>query len=52
MPAILDEIMLRARPGQCGQAEELAWAAVFLGSRASDFVMGTALVVDGGYSIR
>jgi len=52
MPAMHDEIMLRTPAGRWGQAEELAGAAVFLASRASDFVTGTTVVVDGGYSIR
>jgi 2-deoxy-D-gluconate 3-dehydrogenase len=52
MQAIHDEIMLRTPAGRWGQAEELAGAAVFLASRASDFVTGTTVVVDGGYSIR
>jgi 2-deoxy-D-gluconate 3-dehydrogenase len=51
MPAMHDEIMLRTPAGRWGQAEELAGAAVFL-ARASDFVTGTTVVVDGGYSIR
>lgn len=35
--------------GRCGQPEEIAWPAVFLASRASDFMTGQVLVVDGGY---
>jgi len=34
-----------------GEPEELAGAAVFLASHASDFVTGQSIVVDGGYSI-
>jgi 2-deoxy-D-gluconate 3-dehydrogenase len=33
-----------------GKPEDLAGIAVFLASRASDFVTGTAIPVDGGYS--
>ncbi len=47
-----DEIMQRTPAGRWGQAEELAGAAIFLASRASDFVTGSTVVVDGGYSIR
>jgi 2-dehydro-3-deoxy-D-gluconate 5-dehydrogenase len=47
-----DEILMRTPAGRWGQAEELAGAAVFLASRGSDFVTGTTVVVDGGYSIR
>ena len=43
---------MRAPPvGRWGEPAELAGAAVFLASRASDFVTGVALPVDGGYSI-
>jgi 2-deoxy-D-gluconate 3-dehydrogenase len=47
-----DEILLRTPAGRWGHADELAGAAVFLASRASDFVTGSTVVVDGGYSIR
>lgn len=38
----------RTPAGRWGRPEELAGAAVFLASRASDFVNGQMLVVDGG----
>src|SRR5664279_917076 len=47
-----DEILLRTPAGRWGQPDELAGAAIFLASRASDFVTGSTIVVDGGYSIR
>ena len=47
-----DEVLSRTPAGRWGQPEELAGTAVFLASRASDFVTGTTVVVDGGYSIR
>jgi NAD(P)-dependent dehydrogenase (short-subunit alcohol dehydrogenase family) len=34
------------------QAEEVAGTAVYLASRASDFVTGTTIRIDGGYAIR
>jgi 2-dehydro-3-deoxy-D-gluconate 5-dehydrogenase len=47
-----DEILARTPAGRWGQSEELAGTAVYLASRASDFVTGITLPVDGGYSIR
>ena len=36
--------------GRWGEPDELAGAAVFLASRASDYVTGVSIPVDGGYS--
>jgi 2-dehydro-3-deoxy-D-gluconate 5-dehydrogenase len=47
-----DEILSRTPAGRWGQSEEIAGTAVYLASRASDFVTGTTIRVDGGYSIR
>jgi len=47
-----DEILARTRVGRWGQPEETAGTAVYLASRASDFVTGTTIRVDGGYAIR
>jgi 2-deoxy-D-gluconate 3-dehydrogenase len=41
----------RTAAGRWGKPEDLAGIAVFLASAASDFVTGTAIPVDGGYSI-
>jgi len=46
------EILARTPAGRWGQAEELAGTAVYLASRASDFVTGETIRVDGGYAIR
>jgi 2-deoxy-D-gluconate 3-dehydrogenase len=46
------EILSRTPAGRWGQPEEVAGAAVFLASRASDFVTGAIIPVDGGYAIR
>ena len=47
-----DEIITRTPAGRFGTPEEMAGAAVFLASHASDFVTGSVVYVDGGYSIR
>jgi len=43
-----DFIISRTPAGRWGQPEELQGAAIFLASRASDFVNGHVLYVDGG----
>jgi 2-deoxy-D-gluconate 3-dehydrogenase len=52
MKPMNDEILARTPAGRWGQPEEVAGTAVFLASRASDFVIGTTIRVDGGYAIR
>jgi 2-dehydro-3-deoxy-D-gluconate 5-dehydrogenase len=47
-----DEIITRTPAGRFGEPEELAGAAIFLASHASDFVTGSIVFVDGGYAIR
>jgi NAD(P)-dependent dehydrogenase (short-subunit alcohol dehydrogenase family) len=47
-----DEILARTPAGRWVQPEELAGTAGYLASRASDFVTGTTIRVDGGYAIR
>jgi len=44
-------IIARTPAGRWGQPDELVGAAVFLASRASAFVTGVTLPVDGGYSV-
>jgi 2-deoxy-D-gluconate 3-dehydrogenase len=45
-----ERVLARTPAGRWGQPEDLSGIAVFLCSRASDFVTGTAIPVDGGYS--
>jgi len=45
-----ERVLARTPAGRWGTAEDLAGVAVFLASSASDFVTGTAIPVDGGYS--
>jgi 2-deoxy-D-gluconate 3-dehydrogenase len=51
MGELYDAIVARTPSGRFGEPEELAGAAVFLASRASDFITGQSIVVDGGYSV-
>ncbi|MFN3912500.1 2-dehydro-3-deoxy-D-gluconate 5-dehydrogenase KduD [Hyphomonas sp.] len=46
------EILGRIPAGRWGQPSDLAGAAVFLASGASDYVHGTVLAVDGGWLAR
>jgi 2-deoxy-D-gluconate 3-dehydrogenase len=49
----LQENVLRRTPaGRWGEPKDLAGIAVFLCSAASDFITGTAIPVDGGYSVQ
>lgn len=50
--AAYQEVVARTPAGRWGHPDECAGAAVFLASRASDFVTGSTIVVDGGYAIR
>ncbi|MDI9650018.1 SDR family oxidoreductase, partial [Burkholderia cenocepacia] len=47
-----DEILGRIPAGRWGVPDDLAGAAVFLASRASDYVHGHTLAVDGGWLAR
>lgn len=46
------EILSRIPTGRWGTADDLAGAAVYLSSAASDYVTGHTLVVDGGWMAR
>jgi len=43
-----DEVGQRIPAGRIGTPEDMAGAAIFLASRAGDYVLGSTLVVDGG----
>ena len=45
-----ERVLARTPAGRWGAPEDLAGIAVFLCSRASDFITGAAIPVDGGYS--
>ncbi len=44
-------VLARTPAARWGEARDLAGVAVFLAAAASDFVTGTAIPVDGGYSV-
>jgi 2-deoxy-D-gluconate 3-dehydrogenase len=46
------EVLLRTPAKRWGQPTDLKGVVVFLASAASDFVTGTVIPVDGGYSAR
>jgi 2-deoxy-D-gluconate 3-dehydrogenase len=45
-----DNVLARTPAGRWGQPDDLAGLAVFFAAPASDFVTGTAVPVDGGFS--
>ena len=47
-----DSVLKRTPAGRWGVMADMSGVAVFLASPASDFVTGTAIPVDGGYSIQ
>ncbi len=47
-----ERVLGRTPAGRWGTPADLAGIAVFLASAASDFLTGTAIPVDGGYSVQ
>ena len=47
-----ERVLARTPAGRWGEPADLAGIAVFLCSAAADFVTGTAIPVDGGYSVQ
>jgi 2-dehydro-3-deoxy-D-gluconate 5-dehydrogenase len=47
-----ERVLARTPAGRWGDPKDFAGIAVFLASRASDFVTGTAIPIDGGYSVQ
>jgi 2-deoxy-D-gluconate 3-dehydrogenase len=47
-----ERVLSRTPAGRWGEPADLAGIAVFLCASASDFVTGTAIPVDGGYSVQ
>ena len=46
-----DEVAKRIPAQRIGTTEDMAGAAIFLASRAGDYVVGATIVVDGGVSL-
>jgi len=46
-----ERVLARSPSGRWGRPEDFEGIAVFLATPASDFVTGTAIPIDGGYSI-
>ncbi len=49
---LTDDGLAAAVAGRWGQSEEVAGTAIYLASRASQFVTGETIPVNGGYAIR
>jgi len=52
VPGLHERVLGRTPTGRWGVTDDFAGIAVFLSSQASDFVTGTAIPVDGGYSVQ
>jgi 2-deoxy-D-gluconate 3-dehydrogenase len=52
VPGLHERVVARTPEGRWGVIDDFAGIAAFLASPASDFVTGTAIPVDGGYSIQ
>lgn len=52
VPGLNENVLNRTPAKRWGNIDDLAGAAVFLASPASDFVTGAAIPVDGGYSVQ
>jgi 2-deoxy-D-gluconate 3-dehydrogenase len=50
VPGLHERILARTPAARWGEPTDFEGIAVFLASRASDFVTGAAIPVDGGYS--
>jgi len=52
LPGLHDRVIARTPARRWGTGDDFGGIAVFLASAASDFVTGTAIPVDGGYSVQ
>jgi 2-dehydro-3-deoxy-D-gluconate 5-dehydrogenase len=51
VPGLHERVLARSPSGRWGKPDDFAGIAAFLAAPASDFLTGTAIPVDGGYSI-
>ncbi|HEY8358099.1 MAG TPA: glucose 1-dehydrogenase [Ramlibacter sp.] len=51
VPGLNERVLARTPAGRWGAPDDLAGIAVFLAGSGSDFITGTAIPVDGGYSV-
>lgn len=51
IPNLNERVLSRTPAGRWGEPADFAGVAIFLASRASDFLTGVALPVDGGFSV-
>src|SRR5690606_11362622 len=51
VPGLHDRVLARTPAARWGVPGDFSGIAVFLASPASDFLTGTAIPVDGGYSV-
>jgi 2-deoxy-D-gluconate 3-dehydrogenase len=52
VPGLNESVLRRTPARRWGVLDDMAGVAVFLASSASDFVTGTAIPVDGGFSVQ
>ena len=50
MSGLNSMVLMRTPARRWGTPDDMSGIAVFLASKASDFITGTAIPVDGGYS--
>jgi len=51
VPGLHEKVLARTPAGRWGEPDDLAGLAVYLSSPASDLLTGTAIPIDGGFSI-
>jgi 2-dehydro-3-deoxy-D-gluconate 5-dehydrogenase len=52
VPGMAEGVVARTPAGRWGEPEDIAGTAIFLASRASDFITGAAIPVDGGFAVK